>query len=110
MCSDAHNFHHHIHILHFIYTNHYLSIQLECCGLDSEKDWAPFMNESLPMSCCKPENGVIGSANCTVTSPNVFREHGCMENLLVFVKEHAIQLGGAGLGIAFIQVRIYFSM
>ncbi|KAL7297809.1 hypothetical protein TKK_0008842 [Trichogramma kaykai] len=94
-----------------------------CCGVNKPEDWeARISNKTeraldLPLSCCKPGvsgacklNGTLEfdfSANDNLTYWNV----GCIESMTGFAKEHALQLGGAGLGLAFVQaVGIWFAV
>nr|CAD7261971.1 unnamed protein product [Timema shepardi] len=93
-----------------------LQTEMTCCGIHSASDWspkapttttpptnasqAPTLN--LPMSCCSPVNGMWGSVNCTEDSPNLYTV-GCLNKLGLFAKEHAVTLGGVGIGIAFLQ-------
>ena len=59
----------------------------------------------IPPSCCIDGTGVEPK-NCSLTSAVVHQ--GCYNKFLSFVKSHAMQLGGVGLGIAFVQVIITF--
>ena len=71
----------------------------------SYRDWeAVFNNDSLPLSCCKTSIGTIGTLNCSALSPaNVYPE-GCEWAFGQYVRDHAVVIGGTGIGIAFIQV------
>jgi hypothetical protein len=78
--------------------------QLECCGNNNYSDWEHvFHNNSLPMSCCSPSHSAIGVEVCDTHSKGLHRE-GCLKKFGEFVMDHAAVLGGAGIGIAFIQV------
>lgn len=57
----------------------------------------------IPASCCIDGAGVEPK-NCSLASAVVHQ--GCYNKFLSFVKSHAMQLGGVGLGIAFVQVII----
>ncbi|OXU28496.1 hypothetical protein TSAR_015839 [Trichomalopsis sarcophagae] len=89
----------------------------ECCGTDKPEDWLTELKnqsdpDSLPMTCCRKHGGEVGSVNCTIKmgSPDRFTD-GCLHALSNFVKGHAVQLGGAGIGIAFMQaLGIWFSV
>ncbi|XP_001605056.1 CD63 antigen [Nasonia vitripennis] len=89
----------------------------ECCGTDKPEDWLTELKnqsnpDSLPMSCCRTQGGQVGSINCTIKMqyPDRFTK-GCLTVLADFVKGHAVQLGGAGIGIAFMQaLGIWFSV
>ncbi|KAK2579292.1 hypothetical protein KPH14_008250 [Odynerus spinipes] len=88
-----------------------LQDDFKCCGVTNLTDWkAEFKTDDLPMSCCRPETGAIGHTICNSTSPNVYSD-GCLYKFQYFIKSHAVQLGGVGLGIAFVQVAgIWFSI
>lgn len=81
-----------------------LQTSLECCGNNNYKDWEDvFHNESLPLSCCPRPHDAVGTDNCTNSSTHVFPE-GCLEKFGEYVMDHAAVLGGAGIGMAFIQL------
>nr|CAD7203822.1 unnamed protein product [Timema douglasi] len=96
-----------------------LQTEMTCCGIHSASDWSPkapttttpptnasqASTLNLPMSCCSPVNGMWGSVNCTEDSPNLYTV-GCLNKLGLFAKEHAVTLGGVGIGIAFLQVSL----
>lgn len=88
-----------------------LQNDFKCCGVDNSTDWnAVFKSGDLPQSCCQLETGKFGTIVCNTTSPNV-HPRGCLDEFQYSIKSHAIQLGGVGLGIAFIQgVGIWFSI
>lgn len=78
-----------------------LNIQLNCCGVDSPKDWTQILNNvTIPSSCCR--NQTIAPANCT-------EEHamkiGCKTVLLKHLENLSVRLAGVGFGIGWIQVR-----
>ncbi|XP_046408285.1 CD63 antigen [Ischnura elegans] len=73
-----------------------LQVELKCCGAINSTDWGM----ELPVSCC----GVY-PANTTpsvCTSENAFHS-GCIEMFSAYVQDHALSIGGVGIGIAFIQ-------
>ncbi|XP_011306307.1 CD63 antigen [Fopius arisanus] len=88
-----------------------LQKDFSCCGTNGPTDWANQTKlEGLPMSCCKEVSGAVGNISCTVDSKTLYKI-GCLHSFGSFIKGHAVQLGGAGLGIAFIQgVGIWFSI
>lgn len=74
-------------------------------------DWSIYLHHnesdhSLPMSCCPKQNGAIGNASCTMDMKNFYYDHGCLSKFVGFIGGHAVQLGGVGLGIAFVQVNL----
>jgi hypothetical protein len=78
--------------------------QLKCCGNNNCTDWEDvFQNTSLPLSCCPRSHGAVGIDECYTNSSNVY-EDGCLKKFGTYVTDHAATLGGAGIGIAFIQV------
>jgi hypothetical protein len=83
--------------------------QLDCCGNNNYSDWELVFNStSLPMSCCSPSHAAVGKDECNINSELLHRE-GCLKRFGAFVMDHAAMLGGAGIGIAFIQVN-YFTL
>jgi hypothetical protein len=78
---------------------------MECCGNINYTDWeAVFHNDSLPLSCCPRSHVIVGFDICNTTSEDVYHK-GCLDQFGKFVMKHAAVLGGAGVGIAFIQVK-----
>ncbi|XP_043603809.1 CD63 antigen-like isoform X2 [Bombus pyrosoma] len=80
-----------------------LQRDFDCCGTINASDWVTIghMDKTdIPASCCINEAGVEPK-NCSLTSAVVHQ--GCYNKFLSFVKSHAMQLGGVGLGIAFVQ-------
>lgn len=85
-----------------------LQTDFECCGTTGPSEWTEVLgNDTLPATCCSsPSSG----SSCRVNSTNVYTV-GCLPAVETFVKAHAVQLGGAGLGIAFVQAMgIWFSV
>ncbi|XP_048269717.1 CD63 antigen-like isoform X2 [Bombus terrestris] len=81
-----------------------LQRDFDCCGTTNASDWVTIghMNANdIPPSCCIDGTGVEPK-NCSLTSAVVHQ--GCYNKFLSFVKSHAMQLGGVGLGIAFVQL------
>ena len=78
--------------------------QMECCGNNNYTDWEHvFHNDSLPLSCCQQSHVTVGFDICNASSHMYAK--GCLEQFGTFVMNHAAVLGGAGIGIAFIQVK-----
>lgn len=76
---------------------------MECCGTNNYTDWKDvFHNDSLPLSCCEQSHFALGVDYCNTTS--VVHTKGCLQEFGRFVMNHAAVLGGAGVGIAFIQL------
>nr|BAL70289.1 tetraspanin [Meteorus pulchricornis] len=88
-----------------------LQTKLECCGIRNGSDWATLSDiHQVPTSCCKREFGDYNSSSCQET-PHNWYPNGCLDALTRFIKAHAVQLGGAGIGLAFIQaVGIWFAI
>ncbi|XP_057332777.1 uncharacterized protein LOC130672300 [Microplitis mediator] len=72
-----------------------------CCGATGPDDW--LKTGEVPVSCCPEVPGQMGSFSCNNSTKDLFRT-GCVEKFGSFIKNHTIQLGGAGLGIAFVQL------
>ncbi|KAF3430124.1 hypothetical protein E2986_03977 [Frieseomelitta varia] len=87
-----------------------LQRDFHCCGTTNATDWVTIghMKETnIPASCCME---ITAPKNCTITSPTV-QSTGCYNTFVSFIKSHAVQLGGVGLGIAFVQaIGIWFSV
>ncbi|PSN47125.1 hypothetical protein C0J52_14500 [Blattella germanica] len=85
----------------------FMQEELKCCGMNGFDDWQQvFHNSSLPLSCCARKSGMTGFEECTLNySRNVYNE-SCIKALGTFVEDHASVIGGAGITIGFIQVRI----
>ncbi|KAG7202538.1 hypothetical protein KM043_009737 [Ampulex compressa] len=88
-----------------------LQRDFDCCGTNNVTDWKKiYESGDLPMSCCDSLTGAVGTMNCTLNSENLHKS-GCFPTFVSFIKGHAVQLGGAGIGIAFIQaIGICFSI
>lgn len=95
-----------------------LQKDFHCCGANGPNDWVHYLNatllpdeKALPMSCCKRVHGDIGTSNCNINSTSSLYHEGCLVKFGGFIKSHAVQLGGVGLGIAFIQgVGVWFAV
>jgi CD63 antigen len=80
-----------------------MQTSMECCGNNNYTDWKDvFHNNSLPLSCCPRSHVVVDVDYCNTTSK--MYTVGCLEKFGTFVMNHAAVLGGAGIGIAFIQL------
>ncbi|XP_066587036.1 uncharacterized protein [Prorops nasuta] len=85
-----------------------LQKSLQCCGTMNQTDWVKIVNKddsttNLPMSCCSDIVGGIGSKPCVENGTNVYPV-GCLPKLANEIKSHAVELGGVGVVIAFIQL------
>lgn len=90
----------------------------DCCGTNGPSEWIEILgNDTLPVSCCSSVSTSVSTSqsvnnvsSCRLNSNNV-HSVGCLRAVETFVKAHAVQLGGAGLGIAFVQaLGIWFSV
>lgn len=81
---------------------------VECCGANSKDDWlnSKWVNNTqvtdgrkYPDSCC-----VKFSDGCAKVPGTAFFDKGCYEQGKAFVKDHMLEIGGVGIGIAFIQL------
>lgn len=88
-----------------------LQQDFKCCGTRNASDWAVALPPpDLPVYCCTPKTGTYGNTSCTLTSETLHPQ-GCLSTFLLYVKAHAVQLGGAAIGIAFLQAMgIWFSV
>ncbi|CAB3234639.1 unnamed protein product [Arctia plantaginis] len=80
-----------------------LQTDLQCCGINSPKDWAA-NNMSLPATCCAGQEISGGvPAPCTEQSEH-FHTKGCLPLLVAYFKSITMVLGGVGLGVAIVQL------
>ncbi|CAK9814644.1 CD63 antigen [Anthophora quadrimaculata] len=85
-----------------------LQQSFHCCGTKNSSDWTN-LHMDIPPSCYNKEEPV-DSKNFNIFSGKVYPD-GCYDKFLSFIKSHALQLAGVGLGIAFIQAMgIWFSV
>jgi len=69
---------------------------LKCCGTNGTASWGG----STPSSCCDgayDEN----SGSCTT---GIYYQDGCIDKLVKWVVDNILIIGGAGIGLAFIQI------
>ncbi|XP_063699897.1 CD63 antigen-like [Culicoides brevitarsis] len=91
-----------------------IQMDYQCCGVNSPKDWIEVLhndtNDGLPISCCKPETGIIGNRECNLKMTDKVYQNGCVVEFGNFVQAHAVSLGAAGIVLAFIQfIGIFFA-
>ncbi|XP_072943641.1 CD63 antigen-like [Epargyreus clarus] len=79
-----------------------IQTDLQCCGVYGPKDWA---NNGLPIpaTCCAGQELGAAAPPCGEASPG-FHAVGCLDKILVHLKDVALLLGGVGLGIAVVQL------
>jgi len=88
-----------------------VQIELDCCGIANYTDWGNTdfgrHNNSVPDTCCKePTLGCgnnVGTLTPEVAGETIFVK-GCLERLEAEIKENIVAVGGAGVGIAFLQI------
>ncbi|KAG8041267.1 hypothetical protein G9C98_002255 [Cotesia typhae] len=86
-----------------------IQMNFTCCGARGPDDWLEH-NGTLPISCCPIPAGQMDHFSCNNQTKDVYRT-GCVNKFGTYVKDHAIQLGEAGMGIAFVQaIGIWFSI
>lgn len=82
---------------------------VECCGSNGPKDWlnskwgndttnAKSIDRNFPDSCCK-----VVTDGCAKNT-NVSWPLGCIEQGEKYLKDHMAEIGGVGVGIAFVQI------
>ena len=69
---------------------------MECCGVDRPSDWRGRVIP-MPSSCCPPGTAL------PCTEEYAYRV-GCKTRIKQFVKDHAVVLGGVGVGIACVML------
>lgn len=72
-------------------------MQLQCCGIDSYRDFRTVLEISIPGSCCAK------NSNDTCDQQNAYKT-GCVIALKDLFKYASAVLGGIALGIAAIEV------
>ncbi|XP_025829987.1 CD63 antigen [Agrilus planipennis] len=84
----------------------------KCCGVNGPSDWQSNKSSTggrIPMSCCGKVIGELGNATCDIESATIYNE-GCASAFGSYIRDHALTLGGIGLGIGFMQfIGILFS-
>jgi len=99
--DSMHSYNKTIESQEFWYT---MQTSMECCGTNDYTDWKDvFNNNSLPLSCCPRSHVAVGDEICNTNTSDKYTK-GCLEQFGTFVMNHAAVLGGAGVGIAFIQL------
>ncbi|OAD56669.1 CD63 antigen, partial [Eufriesea mexicana] len=93
--------------IQYIWNN--LQTDFHCCGIKNASDWTSSLNKPvLPSSCCD-EVSMNTETDCTLDSKTL--HGGCYNKFASVIKSHALQLGGFGIGIAFVQaIGIWFSI
>ncbi|XP_073823194.1 tetraspanin 29Fa [Musca autumnalis] len=92
------------HVNDVTYMWDYVQRTFTCCGVENYKDWAPVLNTSLPLSCCRNPVGHVGEFTCTIYNEDVNRYSlGCLSEFSNYIAAHAVSLGAAGVVIAIIQ-------
>lgn len=81
-----------------------MRLQLQCCGMNGPTDWTQLgsIDNIIPESCCKE---VPAQGKCDSNSIHL-HEDGCMMRLKAAIENSALILGGVGVGIAIVQVRL----
>lgn len=79
-----------------------------CCGIYASRDWfnkTLYKNhgqDSVPDSCCKDLKPKCGQGNGK--DENIVYIQGCKNKFVDWGKKNIYSLGGAGVGLAFVQV------
>ncbi|CAK9807379.1 CD63 antigen [Anthophora plagiata] len=78
-----------------------LQQSFHCCGTENSSDWTN-LHMDIPPSCYSKVEPVDPQSHVIYSRELYF--DGCYNKFLSFIKSHALQLAGVGLGIAFIQL------
>lgn len=78
--------------------------RLFCCGVDSWRDWQTF--EAVPQSCCKESFGGQRQSCIESSSPSLLYSQGCLNVTSNYARQHASIIGGAGIVVALLIVRM----
>jgi len=87
---------------------------IKCCGADTPSEWATSawykeQNKTtthVPKSCCVDQtvaNCNVGVNIAALISANKIHPKGCVAEGETYVKDHLFEIGGVGVGIAFVQ-------
>ena len=86
--------------------------QFDCCGVDTPNDWANTtalvpIGKSVPVSCCKNEDTNCGKNQINPPNPptsQTIYTDGCLNQFVQYVENNIYLIGGAGIGIAVVQL------
>lgn len=72
------------------YTWNTIQNNLHCCGIFNYTEWSPYLNNSVPDSCC-----ISYKYNCGITAVEANNVHttGCTKALFHWLYEHQIVIG-----------------
>ena len=84
--------------------------ELKCCGAQEYLDWENTTfseaSNSVPDSCCLSDIEGCGKGILVMSAeqvPKIIHIDGCLDKLEMIIGGNVAMLGGAGVGIAFIQ-------
>lgn len=88
----------------------------ECCGYNGHVDWKGSnytkRTGSIPHSCCmkdKKKDKLCGQPD--PASMAIYNKKGCFTEVMTFLKQHLLYVGGLGVALALIQILgLIFSM
>ncbi|KAF5271942.1 hypothetical protein FQA39_LY07959 [Lamprigera yunnana] len=88
-----------------------IQTEFKCCGANNYLDWlsVPQLENQLPISCCGPQWGAIGSASCNDSSVTLYHD-GCVYSFGVFVRDNMFAVASGALVLAFVQVIYFFNL
>ncbi|KAF4533111.1 hypothetical protein B566_EDAN003831 [Ephemera danica] len=86
--------------------------EFKCCGVDNPSDWVTYSpglfnaTKAWPDSCCLYAKNATMIKTCSFESGNTTNIFivGCLPALEEVIKANAVKLGGAGIGIAVVQL------
>ncbi|XP_037069100.1 CD63 antigen-like isoform X2 [Pollicipes pollicipes] len=88
-----------------------MQMELDCCGASNYTDWALTdfgrANNSVPDTCCREATsncGVGMAALPASVAANTIYTRGCRDSVEEQIQSNIVAVGGAGVGIAFLQV------
>jgi len=82
--------------------------QFECCGVDKPEDWANTtgltpLGKTVPDSCCTNVATDCGQNKINPQQSGIYTD-GCLDQFVQYVEDNIYLIGGAGLGIAVVQL------
>uniref|UniRef100_K1Q8Q8 CD63 antigen n=1 Tax=Magallana gigas TaxID=29159 RepID=K1Q8Q8_MAGGI len=82
--------------------------EFKCCGVSNYTEWKPQFENSttqvVPASCCKSTSNCNGT-EADINADKIYKE-GCLTKFETFVKDNVFIIGGVGIGLAFVQVKM----
>lgn len=80
-----------------------LLFQLKCCGMNGPYDWTNITHtDVLPHTCCP---NTLNNGSCKISTINKYVD-SCLDKLREIIERYGSLIGGVGIGVALVQVRL----